>query len=57
MNLHRPHGSMLINLIFIITFVAILGAGMFYLTTTSTYTSLFPNSQARAYYIAEAGIA
>ncbi len=48
---------MLINLIFIITFVAILGAGMFYLTTTSTYTSLFPNSQARAYYIAEAGIA
>jgi len=57
MNLHRPHGSMLINLIVIITFVAILGAGMFYLTTTSTYTSLFPNSQARAYYIAEAGIA
>ncbi len=48
---------MLINLIVIITFVAILGAGMFYLTTTSTYTSLFPNSQARAYYLAEAGIA
>lgn len=57
MNLRQPHGSILINLIVIITIVAVLGAGMLYLTTTSTYASLFPNSQARAYYLAEAGIA
>ena len=57
MNLRQPHGSILINLIVITTIVAVLGAGMLYLTTTSTYASLFPNSQARAYYLAEAGIA
>ena len=57
MNLRQSHGSILINLIVIITIVAVLGAGMLYLTTTSTYASLFPNSQARAYYLAEAGIA
>ena len=57
MNLRQTHGSMLINLIVIITIVSVLGAGMLYLTTTSTYAGLSPNSQARAYYLAEAGIA
>lgn len=57
MNLRQPHGSILINLIVIITVIAVLGAGMLYLTTTSMFTSLFPNGQARAYYLAEAGIA
>jgi len=35
--------------------VAMLGAGMLYFTTTSTYAELFSNGQARAYYVAEAG--
>lgn len=52
---------MLISLIAIITIVSVLGTGMLYLTTTSTYTSLYAgpssNSQARAYHLAEAGIA
>jgi hypothetical protein len=33
----------------------ILGAGLFYFTTTATFTELFGNQQARAYYLAEAG--
>lgn len=48
-------GSILINLIIVVTLVAILGAGLFYFTTTATFTELFGNQQARAYYLAEAG--
>lgn len=48
-------GSILINLIIGVTLVAILGAGLFYFTTTATFTELFGNQQARAYYLAEAG--
>lgn len=55
MNMTGSRGSVLINLIVGMTLVAILGAGMAYMTTTSTYTELFANRQARAYYLAEAG--
>jgi hypothetical protein len=48
-------GSVLITVIIAITLVAILGAGLIYFTTTSTFTELFGNRQARAYYLAEAG--
>ncbi len=48
-------GSVLITVIIAITLVAILGAGLFYFTTTATFTELFGNQQARAYYLAEAG--
>lgn len=47
MNLRQPHGSILINLIVITTIVAVLSAGMLYLTTTSTYASLFPTTRPR----------
>jgi hypothetical protein len=35
--------------------MAFLGAGMVYLTTTSTFQELFANNHARAYYAAESG--
>lgn len=51
----RERGSILISLIVGITAAAALGAGMLYLTTTTTLGELFANRQARAYYLAEAG--
>lgn len=51
----ESRGSLLINLIVGMTIVSLLGTAMIYMTTTSTYTELFTNSQARAYYLAEAG--
>ena len=51
----ESRGSMLINLIVGMVIVAILGAGMFYMTTTTTYAELFANREARTYYLAEAG--
>jgi len=48
-------GSILIGLIITMVIMAALGAGMVYLTTTSTYNELFANNHARAYYAAESG--
>ncbi|MFA5285407.1 MAG: hypothetical protein WC347_07410 [Smithellaceae bacterium] len=48
-------GALLLNLIVGMVAVGLLGAGMIYFTTTSTYGELFANRQARAYYVAEAG--
>jgi len=51
----KSRGSLLINLIVGMMIVTIIGTAMIYMTTTSTYAELFTNSQARAYYLAEAG--
>jgi hypothetical protein len=48
-------GLILIGLIVTMTAIAILAAGMLYITTTGTYGELFANRQARAYYLAESG--
>jgi hypothetical protein len=48
-------GSILIGLIVTMVIMAALGAGMVYLTTTSTYQELFANNHVRAYYAAESG--
>jgi len=48
-------GSILIGLIITMVVMAALGAGMVYLTTTSTFQELFANNHARAYYAAESG--
>lgn len=48
-------GSVLIGLIVTITIMAFLGAGMVYLTTTSTFQELFANNHVRAHYAAESG--
>ena len=51
----RQKGSMLIGLIVTLVIMAALGAGMVYLTSTSTIQELFANNNARAYYAAESG--
>lgn len=53
----RAHqkGSILIGLIITMVIMASLGAGMLYVTTTSTFQELFANNNARAYYAAESG--
>lgn len=48
-------GSILVGIIITIVVIATLGAGMVYLTTTSTFQELFANNNARAYYVAESG--
>ena len=48
-------GSVLIVLIITMIVMTTLGAGMVYLTTTSTFQELFANYNARAYYAAESG--
>ena len=53
--LSKPRGLILIGLIVTMTVIAILAAGMLYVTTTATYGELFANRQARAYYLAESG--
>lgn len=51
----RQKGSILLGLIITMVVMASLGAGMLYLTTTSTFQELFANNHARAYYSAESG--
>lgn len=51
----RQKGSILVGIIITMVVMATLGAGMVYLTTTSTYNELFANNHARAYYVAESG--
>ncbi|MFC1579635.1 hypothetical protein ACFL4N_01845 [Thermodesulfobacteriota bacterium] len=48
-------GALLVSLILTLTIVAILGAVMIEMTTTSTLGELFANRQQRAYYLAESG--
>jgi len=48
-------GSILISIIAGTVIIGILGVGIIYFTTTSTFGELFTNRQARAYYVAEAG--
>ena len=49
------NGSILLGIIITMVVMAVLGAGMVYLTTTSTFQELFANNNTRAYYAAEAG--
>ena len=51
----RQKGSILISMIITMVIMASLGAGMLYLTTTSTFGELFTNNHQRAYYIASSG--
>lgn len=51
----REKGSILMGIIITMVVMATLGAGMIYLTTTSTYQELLANNHARAYYAAESG--
>jgi Tfp pilus assembly protein PilX len=51
----RQKGSILIGLIITMVIMAVLAGGMVYLTTTSTFSELFSNSNTRAYYAAESG--
>ena len=48
-------GALLVSLILTLTIVAILGAVMVEMTTTSTLGELFANRQQRAYYLSESG--
>jgi len=48
-------GSILIGIIIAMVVTAVLGTGMLYLTTTSTYNELIYGSHSDAYYVAEAG--
>ena len=48
-------GSILIGLIITMVVMSLLGAGMVYLTSTSTFQEVFANNHARAYYVAESG--
>ncbi|MEE9912528.1 MAG: hypothetical protein K4571_12475 [Deltaproteobacteria bacterium] len=48
-------GSVLITLVIAMTITAVLGAGMVYLTSTSTLSELFSSSEGKAYYVAEGG--
>jgi len=48
-------GALLVSLILTLSIVAILGAVMVEMTTTSTLGELFTNRQQRAYYLAESG--
>lgn len=55
MYMNREGGALLIVLVIAMMIAAMIGAGMLYFTTTSTYGELFSNRQARAGYLAEAG--
>lgn len=48
-------GAILVVLIVTMVIAAVLGTSMIYFTSTSTFSELFANSRARAYYLAEAG--
>ncbi len=48
-------GSILIGLIVTMVVMAVLGGGMLYLTTTSSFNELYYGSHSDAYYSAEAG--
>lgn len=48
-------GSVLIGIIVTMVIMAVLGTGMLYLTTTSTFNELIYGSHSDAYYVAEAG--
>jgi hypothetical protein len=48
-------GSILIGIIVTMVIMSALGAGMLYMTTTSTYNELIYGSHSNAYYVAEAG--
>jgi len=45
----------MLSLVVTMTVIAVLGAGMLYLTATSSYGHVFANFQARAYYLGESG--
>lgn len=51
----NQRGSILMGIIITMVVMATLGAGMVYLTTTSTYQELLANNHARAFYAAESG--
>lgn len=51
----RQKGSILVGIVITMVVMATLGAGMVFLTTTSTFNELFANNHARAYYLAESG--
>ena len=48
-------GFLLVGLIITMLIIAVLGAGLLTFTTTSTFSGLFANRQARAYYLSESG--
>ena len=48
-------GSILIGIIIAMVVMAVLGTGMLYLTTTSTYNELFFGNHSDAYFVAESG--
>jgi len=51
----NQRGAILITLIVSLVLMAVLGSGMLYFSTTSSYGELFANRQERAYYIGESG--
>ena len=51
----QQKGSILIGLIITMVIMASLGAGMLYVTTTSTYQEIMANNHTRAFYAAESG--
>jgi len=53
--LRKQKGAILVGLVVMMISVAILGGGMLYFTTTSTFGELMANNNARGYYLAEAG--
>lgn len=51
----KQAGSVLIVIIASMVIVAVLGAAMFSLFSSSTYTELFMNNRTKAYYLAQSG--
>ena len=49
-------GTILITLIIAIMMIGVLGAGIYSLTTTSTFTGLLSNKNDQAYHLAQAGV-
>lgn len=55
MRKNRQAGAAIIVIVVAMTIVAILGAGMLSLFSTSTFSELFINNRSKAYYLAQAG--
>jgi Tfp pilus assembly protein PilX len=56
MRFRRQQGQVLISLIVAMLLIAVLGVGMYSLTTTATFTELLSNANDQAYHLARAGI-
>jgi hypothetical protein len=52
----NSHGAVLLTVVFVLIIVGLVGAAIYSLTYTSTYTQMTAQNATRAYYIAESGV-